>query len=256
MNFARKAQGALPCPAGAPARLAAAMRCSAPPPCPLTSGLSFLGEPRLKARVGKGRRWRPFHPPRPTPPRGRSSSLPPGPHVEPRFPGGLSALPPAPRGQGEAWGLELASALPLSAPAPARVPSRVWGGGFPQGPSTYRGRRRRRTPGIQARPSRPGGSCPSGFTAKPLWKPLRRQPLGGQRLCACARGRGSEPRGITVKPQRAAGEQAFLPSLPPRARLPPPELPLGMRGIPAPRCEARWWSEWREVMCRDFVTEN
>lgn len=122
---------------------ASQQQCSAPPPRPLTSGLSFPGELRLKARAGKRRRWRPFHPPR-----GRSSSLPPGPHVEPRFPGGLSALPPAPRGQGEAGGLELARALPLSAPAPGRVPSRVWGGGFPQGPSTYRGRLRRRTPGL------------------------------------------------------------------------------------------------------------
>ena len=142
---------------------ASPQQCSAPPPRPLTAGLSFPGELRLKARAGKRRRWRPFHPPR-----GRSSSLPPGPHVEPRFPGGLSALPPAPRGQGEAGGLELARALPPSAPGPGRVPSRVWGGGFPQGQSTYRGRLRRRTPGLQARPSRPGGcgSCTSGSRRK------------------------------------------------------------------------------------------
>lgn len=181
---------------GAPARLAAAVRCSAPPPCPLTSGLSFPEEPRLKARAGKGRRWHPFQPPTPTPTRGRRSSLPPGPHVEPQFPGGLSALPPAPRGQGEAWGLELASALPLSAPAPTRC--------LP-GSGEAASRRARRLTEHAAGGGRRGfrlgraalaASEPAqaGFSAKLLWKLLRRQPLGGQRLCACARGRGSEPR--------------------------------------------------------------
>lgn len=199
---------------GAPARLAAAVRCSAPPPCPLTSGLSFPGEPRLKARAGKGRRWRPFQPPTPTPPRGRSSSLPPGPPVEPRFPRGLSALPPAPRGQGEAWGLELASALPLSAPAPTRC--------LPGSGEAASRRARRLTEdaaggGLQGfRLGRAAlevsDPAQAGFAAKRLWKLLRRQPLGGQRLCACARGRGTEPRRITVRPQRAAGEQALLPS--------------------------------------------
>ena len=57
---------------------------------------------------------------------------------------------------------------PAFSPGTRRVPSRVCGGGFPQGQSTYRGRLRRRTPGLQARPSRPGGfvSCTSGSRRK------------------------------------------------------------------------------------------
>lgn len=214
MNFARKAQGALPCPARGT--------------CPPRSSSAMLRAPSLPADIrpqfprgtpaqGPGREgaeMAPLQPPTPTPPRGRSSSLPPGPPVEPRFPRGLSALPPAPRGQGEAWGLELASALPLSAPAPTRC--------LP-GSGEAASRRARRLTEDAAGGGRRGfrlgraalavsDPAQAGFAAKPLWKLLRRQPLGGQRLCACARGRGTEPRRITVRPQRAAGEQALLPS--------------------------------------------
>lgn len=110
------------------------MRCSAPPPCPLTSGLSFPGEPRLKARVGKGRRWRPFHPPRPTPPRGRSSSLPPGPHVEPRFPGGPVRAPTRAAGPGGGLGARTRQRSPAIGPGSREGAFSGLGRRLPAGP--------------------------------------------------------------------------------------------------------------------------
>lgn len=140
MNFCTKSPGCPSLPGRAPARLAAAMRCSAPPPCPADIRPPVSPRDGLKARVGKGRRWRPFHPPRPTRPGAAAPAFLPGPAL-PVSRGPVSRSHPR-RGAGGGLGLELANALRYRPRLP-RCLLEVWGGGFPRSPSTYRGRRRR-----------------------------------------------------------------------------------------------------------------
>ena len=176
-------------------------------------------------------------------------------------------------GPGGGLGARTRQRPPTIGPGTHEVPSRVWGGGFPQGPSTYRGRRRRRTPGIQARASGPGGlgSCTSGFRRKEALETappatarrataLRLRTRAGHRAPqnyrkASTRGGGARTPALVATARSTPASRLLGLELcwPPRPR----ELPIGMRETPPPpRCEARWWGGWREVMRQGFVIEN